>query len=139
MAATYWQMTCGAILLFGALSGTHETEPSKPSEPPKAPVPSRPAVLIVYRPGPAFEVGKPLSEQKLRDHGKYMMSLYRAGTLKLAGGFFDDSGGAVVLEGVPFEEGREIAARDPAVVAGIFLADVRPWRLVDWEALATKK
>jgi len=30
-------------------------------------------------------------------------------------------------------EARAVVAADPAVVSGVFVADVHPWRLVDWE------
>lgn len=32
--------------------------------------------LVVCRPGPAWLPGKPLSEQPLQEHGKYMLSLH---------------------------------------------------------------
>jgi hypothetical protein len=31
--------------------------------------------LVIYRPGPSWLVGKPISEQPLKEHGKYMLSL----------------------------------------------------------------
>ena len=32
--------------------------------------------LVIYRPGPAWLVGKSVLEQPLKEHGKYMLSLY---------------------------------------------------------------
>jgi uncharacterized protein YciI len=94
--------------------------------------------LVVVRPGSAFLPGKPLAEQNLKEHGRYMLSLYTKGTLKFAGGFLDDSGGAYVIEASDAAEANTIAAADPAVINKTFLADVRPWRLVNWEALAKR-
>jgi hypothetical protein len=48
--------------------------------------------LVVYRPGPSWVAGKPLAEQPLKEHGRYMLELYGKGTLKFAGPFLDDSG-----------------------------------------------
>src|SRR5262245_35578715 len=101
--------------------------------PAETPTQANVAYLVVYQPGPAWLAGKPLSQQPLGDHGKYMLSLYAKGTLKIAGPFADDSGGAVLLEGVDADAVRKIVADDPAVKSGVFVSSVHPWRLVDWE------
>jgi hypothetical protein len=31
--------------------------------------------IVIYKPGPAWLVGKPLSEQPLKERGKYMLSM----------------------------------------------------------------
>lgn len=94
--------------------------------------------LVVYRPGPAFISGKPLAEQPLKEHGRYMLSLYKQGTLKFAGGFSDNAGGAAAFEAASDEEARAVVAADPAVASQVFLADLHPWRLVDWERIIKK-
>jgi hypothetical protein len=58
----------------------------------------RPLYLAIYRPGSGWLPGKPVNEQPLRDHGRYMLELYRQGRLKLAGAFADDSGGAAAFD-----------------------------------------
>jgi hypothetical protein len=83
--------------------------------------------LVVFRPGPQWLPGKPL-----REHGAYMLDLYRRGVLKHAGGFMDDSGGAMVFEAADEPAARELIIKDPAVAAGVF--QLQRWRLVDWEA-----
>ena len=103
--------------------------------PPKA----KTTYLVVYRPGPSWIAGKPLSEQPLKEHGRYMIELYGKGTLRFAGPFLDDSGGAMVFEAASEADAKAIVAADPAVANGIMLADVRPWRLVDWEPYLKKK
>ena len=95
--------------------------------------------LVVYRPGPSWVAGRPLAEQPLKEHGRYMLELYGKGTLKLAGPFLDDSGGAMVMEAATEADAKAIVAADPAVKGGIMLADLRPWRLVDWQARLGKK
>jgi len=67
------------------------------------------------------------------DHGKYVLSLHVKGSLKLGGPFLDDSGGALVLEVENEAEAKAAVASDPAVVARVFVGELHPWRLVDWE------
>src|SRR5687768_11259018 len=59
--------------------------------------PVQPSFLCVYSPGPRWLPGKPLSEQPLREHGRYMLDLYRRGVMRLAGRFADGSGGAMLF------------------------------------------
>ncbi|MCI0556068.1 MAG: YciI family protein, partial [Anaerolineae bacterium] len=89
--------------------------------------------LVVYRPGPGWLQDQPLSAQPLKEHGRYMLSLFKKGSMKLAGGFADNSGGAMLLEVVDESEARAIVAEDPAVKKGIFLYEIHPWKLVAWE------
>jgi uncharacterized protein YciI len=95
-----------------------------------APVPT---FLVVYTAGPNFRVGRPLKEQDLKAHGPYMLGLYEQGTLIEAGGFRDDSGGAVLFRAADAAAAKSIVENDPAVRAGIFVYQLHPWHLVDWE------
>lgn len=103
-----------------------------------APATTRATYLVVYRPGPSWTPGKPLSEQGLGEHFKYVLGLYRTGSLRQGGGFTDDSGGAMVIDAQDDAAARAIVAADPAVTAGIFAFDLRPWRLVPWAEVARK-
>ena len=94
--------------------------------------------LVVYKPGPAWVQGKPVSEQPLKEHGKYKLSLYAKGVLKFAGPFADDAGGAVVLEVANETEARAIVAEDPAVKSHVFLNEMHPWALVEWDKYLKK-
>jgi uncharacterized protein YciI len=67
-----------------------------------------------------------------------MQSLYGKGSLKFAGPFLDDMGGAVVLEADNETEAKAVVASDPAVVGGVFVPEIHPWRLVDWERRVKK-
>ena len=88
--------------------------------------------LVVYSPGPSFRTGKPLKEQPLKEHGKYMLDLYAQGALVSAGGFLDDTGGAVILNAPDQAAATAIAENDPAVRSGVFVYELHPWRLQDW-------
>ena len=95
--------------------------------------------LVIYRPGPAWLVGKPVSEQPLKEHGKYMLSLYVKGSMKLAGPLTDNAGGAVVLAVADESEAKAIVTEDPAVKSGIFVYEMHPWELRPWDKYAKKK
>ena len=94
--------------------------------------------LVLYRPGPKWLTGKSVMEQPLKDHGKYMLSLYIKGSMKLAGPLTDNAGGAVLLEVGNEAEAKAIVTNDPAVRSGIFVYEMHPWKLQPWEEFAKK-
>ena len=94
--------------------------------------------LVVYKPGPGWLAGKPIAEQPLKEHGRYILSLYVKGSLKYGGPFSDETGGAAAFQASSDEEAKAIVAEDPAVRSGVFVAEVHPWGLVDWPRLAKK-
>jgi len=94
--------------------------------------------LVIYRPGPAWLAGKSVLEQPLKEHGKYMLSLYIKGSMKLGGPLTDDAGGAVLLAVADESEAKTIVAADPAVKSGIFVYEMHPWKLQPWDEFAKK-
>lgn len=94
--------------------------------------------LVLYRPGPAWLAGKPVSEQPLRTHGKYMLDLYIGGSMKLAGPLGDDAGGAVMLTAADRAEAIAIVEADPAVVSGIFVYELHAWKVQPWDEFARR-
>jgi uncharacterized protein YciI len=104
----------------------------------RAAQPDQPSYLCVYRPGAKWLAGKQLSEQPLREHGRYMLDLYRRGIMRLAGRFADGSGGAMLFGADDDASAQAIVAADPAVVAQTFTYELRQWAFVDWEALARR-
>ncbi len=109
---------------------------------PSAPATAEPEpvlYLVVYRPGSAWPAGAPLSKLDLKAHGRYMIDLYARGVLERAGGFTNDSGGAMLLR-VPDESAaRAVVAGDPAVTSSLFVAEIFPWRQVDWQRRLDKR
>jgi uncharacterized protein YciI len=101
--------------------------------------PEQPSYLCVYRPGAKWLPGKPLSEQPLREHGRYMRDLYRRGVMRLAGRFADGSGGAMLFGADDDASAQAIVAADPAVVAETFTYELRQWAFVDWESVPGEK
>ena len=99
----------------------------------------QPSYLCVYRPGPRWLPGKPLAEQPLREHGRYMLDLYERGVMRLAGRFADGSGGAMLFGADDDASAQAIVAADPAVVAETFTYELRQWAFVDWASLVKRK
>jgi len=89
--------------------------------------------LVIYRPGPAWLPGKPVTEQPLKEHGKYILSLYISDSMKLAGPLTDNAGGAVLLDVADESKAKAIVAEDPAVKFGIFIYELHPWELKPWD------
>ena len=94
--------------------------------------------LVVYRPGPAWLTGKSIMDQPLKEHGKYMLSLYVKGSMQLAGPLTDNAGGAVLLEVSDEAEAKAIVENDPAVKSGVFVYEMHPWKLQPWDEFAKK-
>ena len=118
------------VSLFGTTLLAQQGEASHPNPPA-----TKSAFLVIYKPGPAWLPGKRMAEQPLREHGKYMLSLYSQGDLKIAGPFSDETGGALVLNVASDAEAKNIVANDPAVVTGVFVYELHPWGLVDWASM----
>jgi len=127
-----------ALLLVLGLAPTYSsaqtlTETASPQE-----TATKATYLVLYRPGPGWLTGKSVMEQPLKEHGKYMLSLYIKGSMKLAGPFTDNAGGAVLLEVANEAEAKAIVTNDPAVKAGVFVYEMHPWKLQPWEEFAKK-
>jgi len=109
-----------ASLLASAPAMTAATSQSQPQ-----PVATtRPLFAIVYRAGPAWKSGVPMKEQGLRDHFYYVKALHERGDIVYAGAMGPD-GGLMILHAADQTAAQTVAANDPAVKTGIFLADVR--------------
>ncbi|RZL31273.1 MAG: hypothetical protein EOP35_22395 [Rubrivivax sp.] len=111
-------------------ANTAETSPAD-SAGGAAPAPSA-TYVVIYRPGPAWPAGKTIAELPLKDHFNYLIELYARGAMKQGGPLTDNAGGLVILEVADAAQAQALAAGDPAVKAGLFLAEVHPWTSVPW-------
>ncbi|MGD9980638.1 MAG: YciI family protein [Hyphomonadaceae bacterium] len=84
--------------------------------------------LFQYSRGPAWRDGVPMRQQGLGPHGAYMQQLQSEGRLYAGGGYASDDGGMAIITAANIEEARAILAADPAIVSGIFVAELREWR-----------
>lgn len=100
---------------------------------------SKSTFLVLYHPGPAWAPGKHIREQPPKEHGKYLIELYRRGIMRFAGPFDDDTGAAIVLEAADAAEAEAVIATDPAVKAKIFTHEIHPWAPVAWDKYVKKK
>jgi hypothetical protein len=91
--------------------------------------PSKQFVVLLKR-GPKWVAGKPVGEQPLRNHGRYLQEQMTKGALQLAGPFLDDSGGLILYQARDESEVRAIAEHDPGVVDGVLAVEsIRPFSL----------
>ncbi|HEY9551979.1 MAG TPA: YciI family protein [Allosphingosinicella sp.] len=81
---------------------------------------------ITFRPGPAWKPGEPMKDQGLRDHGLYWNALYEKGQV-FAAGRLGSEAGLALFHARDQAEAERILAEDPAIKAGIFLGEARPW------------
>lgn len=96
---------------------------------PQSARPPAPAAVfaLLYRPGPAWVAGRPVRAQALGPHRAYAQSLFEQGRLLAGGPFLDDSGGIALVRAADADDARRILAADPAVAAGVFVGEARPW------------
>lgn len=84
--------------------------------------------VIMLRPGPSWQAGRPVTEQDLAAHRTYFEALDAQGFVVLAGPFLDpDAGGMIVLRGGGVDEATRIMNDDPAIASGVFEAVLRPF------------
>lgn len=93
---------------------------------------SAPGYLVLFRRAARFSPGEPLPEEPVREHSRYLLSLYRAGQLKLAGRFGDGNGGAMFFDAADDAAALALVKADPAVASGVFEFELRPWWPADW-------
>ena len=89
---------------------------------------------LIYSRGPAWVTGKPLAQQDLAAHRDWLADLHRKGTLVVAGPFTDESGGMAIIDATDEREARATLAADPAIINGVFVAELHAWRLFDYDA-----
>ena len=85
--------------------------------------------LFQYSPGPTWRAGVPMREQGLGPHAAYMQRLQNEGRLFAGGGYASDDGGMAIVTAANMEEAQAMLAADPAIVSGIFVAELRHWRV----------
>ena len=102
----------------------------------EAPTSSSHFVIVLER-GPNWLPGKTVSQQPLREHGRYLQRLMANGELVLAGPFLDDQGGLILLKAANLSEAQQIANEDPAIQKGILRPTVHPFRIAFDSATGT--
>lgn len=124
-------VTPGSVTLAQASEAPRPSEAEKPA--------AQRMYLVVYRPGPGWIQGKSMQEQPpLKEHGRYMLQLYRKGILQSAGRFGDNVGGAMSFVAKDDAAAAAIIDADPGVTSGMFAFELRAWELQPWADIAAR-
>ncbi len=83
--------------------------------------------VFIYRPGPAWVPNRSVLEQPLAGRFAHMKKLEQSGVLCLGGPFKDDTGALGVVRASDYGSAFALVSSDPAVLEGIFTAEVHPW------------
>lgn len=84
--------------------------------------------VFIYRPGLTWLPNRSVLQQPLAGHFAHMEKLEREGVLCLGGPFKDDAGALGIVRAADLEGASALIADDPAVLNGIFVAEVHPWQ-----------
>jgi uncharacterized protein YciI len=136
-AAAFGEGRCGgtlgrlalAALVMACGSAQH---PENQRVTPASLLQQQPGYLVVYRPAERWQPDQTLPKEPLDEHARYLLSLYRAGTLKIAGRFGNGKGGAMLITAPDEATALALVNADPAVVSDVYDFDMRPWLLADW-------
>lgn len=109
-----------ALLLGGAPA-------SAQAAPEPAGIAPRQLFLFLFSPGPAWRPGRPMREQDLRAHAAYHAGLLAEGRGFAGGGYVGEEGGLAIVRAADMAEARAILAADPAIINGVFVAELRQW------------
>ena len=92
-----------------------------------AEAPHAPQFVLLYRPGPAWYPDCAGHERSLGEHGRYLRRLEASRRVVAGQPFLGEDGGVVIVRASDRGEAASIAAGDPAVQAGLLVAEVRGW------------
>lgn len=116
------------LLAIVAAGPARSADPAGPSNA-GAPVAVKAELYIfLFRPGPNWRDGVPMRDQDLRAHAAYHSQLVREGRGFAGGGYTEMDGGMAIVRAANRSEAEAILAADPAILNGVFTAEVRAWR-----------
>jgi uncharacterized protein len=87
-------------------------------------------VLVRFRAGPTWASGPPEEQPGWDEHAEFVDDLVARRIFVMGGPLADYSGSVSLLENVGEDEARELVARDPFVLNGVFVLDeLRAWNV----------
>lgn len=90
-----------------------------------------PTHAIIWEPGPSWIEGRPVTEQPgFQAHIRYLLQFVKTGQNLLSGPWRDEPGGLTILSVRTDEQAQRIAYEDPAVKSGLFVPQVKAWKVV---------
>lgn len=111
------------LFLGAGIAATAEAQPASVTAPPP-----RQLFLFLFSPGPNWRPGVPMRQQDLRDHAAYHDRLVREGRGFAGGGYVGMEGGMAIVRAADRAEADAILAADPAILNGVFAAEIRQWQ-----------
>ena len=85
---------------------------------------------VFYKPGKNWLANKPIGEQDLFSHVKYLTNLHEHGAVRMGGPFAEKDAGLVILSLDGMDEAQIIVENDPAVLSGILVAQISEWNRI---------
>jgi uncharacterized protein YciI len=86
--------------------------------------------MLSYTPGPQWEPGKRLTEQKVDAHFSYIKAEFAKGRVVLAGPIGDADRGFYIIVASGDDDMREFLRADPGVKSGLFVANGTRWTVL---------
>lgn len=118
----------GLFLTGAVASAASAQSTSTPATSPAAEARPRQLFLFLFGPGPNWRPGVPMRQQDLREHAAYHDRLVREGRGFAGGGYVGMEGGMAIIRAADRAEAEAMLAIDPAIVNGVFAAEIREWR-----------
>ena len=120
-------MMCVACPLLFAAAGLVLGH-NKPTEQTKIEHSDHQYVVLLKR-GPKWIPNKPVTEQPLLEHGRYLNDQMSKGVVQLAGPFLDGSGGLIILNAKDEADVHTVTEHDPGVLGQVLeVESIRPFR-----------
>jgi len=113
--------------LLGAMLGLFTIRRAAAQTPVDVAAAPRHLFLFLYRRGPTWIEGRPMRQQDLRAHAAYHAALLRDGRSFAGGGYVGEDGGLAIVRAADVAEAHAMLAADPAILNGVFAAEVRQW------------
>ena len=91
--------------------------------------------VLEYGPGPRWKAGKPLGQQKIGPHMKYVSGLFANGALLAGGPIPGEDRGRYIVSAPGKAGAQQLVDKDPGVKKGLFSVTIRPWMAAQRQAV----
>jgi uncharacterized protein YciI len=117
----------GALAVIAVAPAVSHAREAQMTEPQAAATAPNQLYVFLYSAGPAWMAGLPMERQALGSHAGYIKGLLDEGRLVGGGRFEGLDGGMAIVRAASLEEAQATLAADPAIVSGVFVAELRAW------------
>ena len=116
------------LLIAGAGAAQSGPAPQRQDTPRSAEASEKHPFAIIYRPGPNWQAGLPMERQDLGAHLAYYRLGVAQGRVFAGGALPSVDGGLAILTASSLADAEAFLELDPAVVKGVFVAQLFEWR-----------